>query len=194
VKQEDVAALVDEIEAAWNSHDMGRFAACFATDADFVNVAGAWWRGREEIEERHAASHAERFKNSTMRLELASFKEVGSDIGVLHVRWQLDGSRPERSETNDRDAPGDLVVDGAQARRQARNRLCPQHRRTDSVAHISSAIRLRTSGPTALDEEVIPALRVEDAGRAVAWYERARSGDPEAVISPNAGAGGEALA
>jgi uncharacterized protein (TIGR02246 family) len=100
VKQEDVAALVDEIEAAWNSHDMGRFAACFATDADFVNVAGAWWRGREEIEERHAASHAERFKNSTMRLELASFKEVGSDIGVLHVRWQLDGhgqSGPRRT-------------------------------------------------------------------------------------------------
>src|SRR5512132_4087974 len=27
VNQDDVAALVDEIEAAWNSHDMGRFAA-----------------------------------------------------------------------------------------------------------------------------------------------------------------------
>jgi uncharacterized protein (TIGR02246 family) len=91
VKREDVSGLVDEIEAAWNDHDMSRFAACFAADADFVNVAGAWWRGREEIEERHAASHADRFKNSTMRLELAAFKEVGPEIGVMHVRWLLDG-------------------------------------------------------------------------------------------------------
>jgi uncharacterized protein (TIGR02246 family) len=100
VNQDDVAALVDEIEAAWNSHDTGRFAACFAADADFVNVAGAWWRGREEIEERHAARHADMFKNSTMRLELAAFKEVGPEIGVVHVRWQLDGhgvSGPRRT-------------------------------------------------------------------------------------------------
>jgi uncharacterized protein (TIGR02246 family) len=100
VNREDVAALVDEIEAAWNSHDMGRFAACFAADADFVNVAGAWWRGREEIEERHAASHADRFKDSTMSLELAAFKEIVPEIGVMHVRWQLDGhgeSGPRRT-------------------------------------------------------------------------------------------------
>jgi uncharacterized protein (TIGR02246 family) len=100
VDQEDVAALVDEIEAAWNSHDMGRFAACFAADADFVNVVGAWWRGREEIEAQHAARHADRFENSTMSLELAAFKEVGPEIGVMHVRWQLDGhgvSGPRRT-------------------------------------------------------------------------------------------------
>ena len=54
MNQDDAAALVVEIEAAWNSHDMSRFAACFAADADFVNVAGAWWHGREEIEERGA--------------------------------------------------------------------------------------------------------------------------------------------
>lgn len=100
MNQEDAVGLVGEIEAAWNSHDMARFAACFAADADFVNVAGAWWRGREEIEERSAASHADRFKNSTMRLELAAFKEVGPAIGVMHVRWQLDGhgaSGPRRT-------------------------------------------------------------------------------------------------
>jgi uncharacterized protein (TIGR02246 family) len=92
--------LVDEIEAAWNSHDMSRFAACFAADADFVNVAGMWWRGREEIETEHAASHAGMFKDSTMRLELAAFKVVGSRVGVMHVRWQLDGhgeSGPKRT-------------------------------------------------------------------------------------------------
>lgn len=100
MNQKDVSGLVDEIEAAWNSHDMSRFAACFAADADFVNVAGAWWRGREEIEEKHAASHADRFKNSAMRLELAAFKEISPGVGVMHVRWQLEGhgeSGPRRT-------------------------------------------------------------------------------------------------
>jgi uncharacterized protein (TIGR02246 family) len=35
---------------------MKRFAACFAGDADFVNVGGMWWQGREEIEQRQGAT------------------------------------------------------------------------------------------------------------------------------------------
>lgn len=79
---------------------MKRFAACFAEDADFVNVAGAWVRGRDDIEAKHAASHADRFKNSTMQMQLAAFKQVGSGVGVMHVRWQLEGhgvSGPRRT-------------------------------------------------------------------------------------------------
>ena len=91
MNRKDAEALVAEVEAAWNSHDMARFAACFATDADFVNVTGAWWRGRAEIEERHAASHADMFKKSTMQVQLASSKEIGLGIGVMHVTWRLEG-------------------------------------------------------------------------------------------------------
>jgi uncharacterized protein (TIGR02246 family) len=93
-------ALVHEVQAAWNTHDMKRFAACFAEDADFVNVAGAWMRGRDDIEAKHAASHADRFKNSTMQMQVAAFKQVGSGVGVMHVTWQLDGhgaSGPRRT-------------------------------------------------------------------------------------------------
>ena len=87
----DAVALVEEIELAWNSHDMRRFAACFAADADFVNVAGAWWRGRGEIEEKHAASHADHFKDSSMQMELAAFRQVAPGVGVVHVNWRLEG-------------------------------------------------------------------------------------------------------
>jgi hypothetical protein len=38
VDETQVSALAAEVEAAWNVHDMARFAACFAADADFVNV------------------------------------------------------------------------------------------------------------------------------------------------------------
>lgn len=86
-------ALVLEIEAAWNTHDMQRFAACFSDDADFVNVRGAWMRGREDIEKKHATSHAGRFKDSTMQLQLAALKEIAPGVGVMHVSWRLQGHR-----------------------------------------------------------------------------------------------------
>jgi uncharacterized protein (TIGR02246 family) len=100
VDERNVEALVQEVQAAWNTHDMRRFAACFAADADFVNVAGAWWRGRDDIEAKHTASHADRFKNSTVQMQLAAFKQVGSGVGVMHVTWQLEGhgeSGPRRT-------------------------------------------------------------------------------------------------
>jgi len=59
VDEQAVAALVGEVERAWNTHDMHRFAACFAPDADFVNVMGIWsWvirdrHGRLEIVSSH---------------------------------------------------------------------------------------------------------------------------------------------
>jgi hypothetical protein len=43
------------------------------------------------IEEKHAASHADMFKNSAMQVQLASFKEIGPGIGVMHVTWRLEG-------------------------------------------------------------------------------------------------------
>jgi len=91
VKEADVSAVVDEVEAAWNTHDMKRFAACFADDADFVNVGGMWWRGREEIEQKHAAVHAGRFKESSMQMQLAAFREIAPGVAVTHITWQLDG-------------------------------------------------------------------------------------------------------
>ena len=91
MNEQDAVGLVREIEAAWNGHDMKRFAARFAPDADFVNVVGAWWRGREEIEAQHAARHAGVFRDSTMHLDLAALKEIAPGVGVMHVTWQLGG-------------------------------------------------------------------------------------------------------
>ena len=42
---------------SWNHHDMHAFGALFAPHADFVNVTGSWWKGREAIERNHAYLH-----------------------------------------------------------------------------------------------------------------------------------------
>lgn len=91
VDDQALAALVGEVEQAWNAHDMSRFAACFAQDADFVNVRGWWWRGRDEIERNHALFHETIFSDSTMDLELAAVREVGSGVILAHVKWRMVG-------------------------------------------------------------------------------------------------------
>jgi uncharacterized protein (TIGR02246 family) len=68
---------------------MARFAACFAEDADFVNVRGWWWRGRSEIERNHSLLHETIFSNSRMKLETAASKEVVPGVIVAHVRWRM---------------------------------------------------------------------------------------------------------
>jgi uncharacterized protein (TIGR02246 family) len=91
VHEQTIAALVGEVELAWNTHDMNRFAACFAEDADFVNVRGWWWKGRGEIERNHALFHETIFSDSTMELERASTREVCADVIVTHVKWRMVG-------------------------------------------------------------------------------------------------------
>jgi len=36
---------------------MDAFGRLFTPDADFVNVAGSWWKGRVAIQHNHAYSH-----------------------------------------------------------------------------------------------------------------------------------------
>jgi uncharacterized protein (TIGR02246 family) len=91
MNESQAVALVAGVEAAWNAHDMTRFAECFSEEADFVNVGGWWWRGRQEIEQNHAVLHSTLFKDSTMSLQLAAYKQVSPKIAVVHVKWVMEG-------------------------------------------------------------------------------------------------------
>ena len=44
---EDVRNVVAAFATTWNRHDLDTFGKLFAPDADFVNVAGLWWTGRQ---------------------------------------------------------------------------------------------------------------------------------------------------
>jgi uncharacterized protein (TIGR02246 family) len=84
--------LVDGLVRAWNVHDAKAFAALFAEDADFVNVAGTLWKGRAEIQAKHEAAHAARFKTSTLAATSTVVRRLGSDVAILHFRWELTGA------------------------------------------------------------------------------------------------------
>ena len=54
--------------AAWNSHDMMAMSEAFAPDADWINVVGMHWVGREQIMFAHTAFHNTMFKTNQQTL------------------------------------------------------------------------------------------------------------------------------
>jgi Domain of unknown function (DUF4440) len=103
----DVRNVIDGFATAWNHHDMDAFGKLFATDADFVNVAGARWTGRESIQMHHAWSHGaiprdtpgfEKsdprygiFKTSTLRFTEIDVRFLRNDVAVALVNSELVG-------------------------------------------------------------------------------------------------------
>ena len=82
---------VDRFVRAWNTHDMQAFGNLFTDDADFVNVAARWWRGRAEIQARHEESHAKGFRTSTLASLGTSVRLLRPDMAVVHFSWELTG-------------------------------------------------------------------------------------------------------
>jgi ketosteroid isomerase-like protein len=105
---EQVRQTLTAVATAWNRHDMEAFGKLFAPDADFVNVAGLKWTGRQSIQAQHAYIHGaipadspgfgaeDRryygiFKSSTLKFDEIEIRFLRNDVAVSHVHWELDG-------------------------------------------------------------------------------------------------------
>ena len=93
-----VHAVVHGFEDAWNRHDMDAFAMLFATDADFVNVIGIRWVGRDTIKQHHAASHATIFKSSTLKIGDTTLRFPNTDVATARSVWTLSGITSESGQ------------------------------------------------------------------------------------------------
>ena len=93
-----VKAGVYGFEDAWNRHDMDAFAKLFSTDADFVNVIGMRWVGRDAIKQHHAASHATIFKSSTLKIGDTTLRFLKTDVATARSVWTLSGITSESGQ------------------------------------------------------------------------------------------------
>ncbi len=91
----------------WNRHDMAAFGGLFARDADFVNVVGSEWKGRQDIQRRTAWLHGAIprdttgftksdpfygvFKTSSLRFTQVEVRFLRDDVAVGHASWDLYG-------------------------------------------------------------------------------------------------------
>jgi ketosteroid isomerase-like protein len=103
-----VPRIVHEYADAWNKHDMNTLGQLFAPDADFVNVAGYRWKGREALQKNHAYIHGtiaagdrsgvtglpERhgaFRESTFAFTNIEVKLPTTNVAIAHATWRLTG-------------------------------------------------------------------------------------------------------
>jgi ketosteroid isomerase-like protein len=105
---EDARSVVAAFVTTWNRHDLDAFGKLFAPDADFVNVAGLLWTGRQSIRAQHAYIHGvipadspgfsteDRpyygiFKNSSLKFDQIDVRLLRKEVAIAHVHWELLG-------------------------------------------------------------------------------------------------------
>lgn len=97
--RDQLTAIVDKWEKAWNSHDMNAFANLFHEDGVWILWTGDVWKGRKAIEEGHAAVHRTVFRNSVQRERLEELTFVGSDAAVIRFFSTLTGDERAPGKT-----------------------------------------------------------------------------------------------
>ncbi|WP_417206718.1 YybH family protein [Antarctobacter sp.] len=89
--------------AAWDQRDGDAIAALFTEDADFVNVTGLWWHGREAIAKPHDYALKSFFSRSTLRAGRTEVRHLSPDIAVVRCRFTLSGQiAPDGTDAGDR--------------------------------------------------------------------------------------------
>jgi ketosteroid isomerase-like protein len=105
--EEAVRKVVNGFPEAWNRHDMNAYGALFTPDADFVNLTGTHWKGRESIQLNTAFLHGAIpedsagvtlpksaygvFKTSNLTLKQVDVRFLRKDVAVAHVQLELQG-------------------------------------------------------------------------------------------------------
>ena len=74
--------LVEKFVSGWNTHDMKVLGSIFSDDAEFINVVGMHWRGKDAIIKAHAAYHETLFKDCKLVTDEVSFRPLGPDHGI----------------------------------------------------------------------------------------------------------------
>ena len=105
--EEAVRKVVNGFQEAWNRHEMNAYGALFTPDADFVNVVGTHWKGRESIQLNTAFTHGAIpadsagvthpkgaygiFKTSNLTFKQIDVRFLRKDVAVAHVQSELQG-------------------------------------------------------------------------------------------------------
>jgi uncharacterized protein (TIGR02246 family) len=119
-----IRALATNWENAWNAHNMKALFALVTSDADFVNVGGKHWKGREQIEAEHTLRLGQ-FQESTWATKHVAVQFLKPDIALAHVDWSIVGDKdPDGSARKPRDGVFTWIVtkhDGSWRIRAAQN-------------------------------------------------------------------------
>jgi uncharacterized protein (TIGR02246 family) len=95
--------VVESFAGTWNRHDKEALAGLFTGDAQFINVVGLGWRGRDEIRGVHESTHRTLFRHSRLTVADIDVRFPAADIAIARCRQVLVGHvSPEGGELPER--------------------------------------------------------------------------------------------
>ncbi|WP_037304147.1 SgcJ/EcaC family oxidoreductase [Amycolatopsis orientalis] len=81
--------IITELERAWNAGDGPAWAACFAEDADFVDVLGRIQRGRATIARESQNIFDTIYRGSRLEIRQVSSRPLGGGFDLVHTATRL---------------------------------------------------------------------------------------------------------
>lgn len=93
-----INTIIANYTKSWNERGCHGFADDFTEDADFINIFGMVFKGREEIEQRHVQILATIYKGSKLEILDTQLREIQPGIILALIRWKLYGYHTPRSD------------------------------------------------------------------------------------------------
>ncbi len=90
---EAIANIENQWETAWNDHDIAAMVRLFAPDADVVNLAGQWFKGRAAFAKSLEGLHSAKTKESVWHTEQIQTSFLTPEIAIVHVYFSSSGER-----------------------------------------------------------------------------------------------------
>lgn len=133
-----VRDVLAQAASTWNVHDMRAHCALMAADADFVNVNGWWWQGREEIERQHATAHQTVFKSSQAEVLPKKIRFMTLDVAVIQASWRVTGDTRSKN-------PRDYIMTYVMRRQGGRWLIIAGQNASAEDRSISAPVNLSTA-------------------------------------------------
>ncbi|MGI4756353.1 MAG: SgcJ/EcaC family oxidoreductase [Janthinobacterium lividum] len=88
----EIRAAISGLDRAWNTHDMKAYVSYMTEDANWVNVVGMWWKGKDQVYRAHEAFHRTIFKNRQLHEpETVSLRSITPDVVIATIIQTADG-------------------------------------------------------------------------------------------------------
>jgi len=84
-----VQQIITQFTDGWNHSSGKEIAEHYSEDADFVNIFGTLFSGKQEIEARHAKILDTFMKGSTFEVTDQRIREVKPGFVIAHVWWKV---------------------------------------------------------------------------------------------------------
>jgi uncharacterized protein (TIGR02246 family) len=91
--RENIQAVIDEEDAAWNAGDAVAYSARVLPDIVFTNIRGQQFAGREGFEKQHAFVFRTLYAGTHLRQTIAHLRFLTDDIAIVDTDCELSGAK-----------------------------------------------------------------------------------------------------